>query len=140
MASLPKSALQVAVVTSAFSVIVWRVLQQPLSLSRGFGLLLATAAFCLWITARIQLGDSFSVRARAKALVTRGVYSKIRNPIYVSGTLFLAGIVIALGHPEFLALELILIPMQIVRARREARVLEEKFGAAYREYRRETWF
>jgi protein-S-isoprenylcysteine O-methyltransferase Ste14 len=30
--------------------------------------------------------------------------------------------------------------MQIVRARREASVLETAFGDAYREYRRKTWF
>jgi len=124
----------------AFPVIVWRVLQDSLTLPRASGLLLAVAAFCLWTAARIQLGASFSIRARATALVTHGVYSKIRNPIYVSGSLFLAGIVLALGHPKLLALELIVIPMQIVRARREARVLEEKFGAAYREYRNGTWF
>jgi protein-S-isoprenylcysteine O-methyltransferase Ste14 len=140
MTSLPKSALQITLVAFGFSVMIWRLLLEPLTLSRDSGLLLAVAAFALWVAARIQLGASFSVRARATALVTHGVYSKIRNPIYVSGSLYLAGIVIALGHPKFLALELIMIPIQIVRARREARVLEEKFGAAYREYRRETWF
>jgi protein-S-isoprenylcysteine O-methyltransferase Ste14 len=29
---------------------------------------------------------------------------------------------------------------QVIRARREAHVLEEAFGDAYREYRRKTWF
>jgi protein-S-isoprenylcysteine O-methyltransferase Ste14 len=33
-----------------------------------------------------------------------------------------------------------LISLQIVRARREAQVLEEKFGDEYREYRNHTWF
>jgi protein-S-isoprenylcysteine O-methyltransferase Ste14 len=30
--------------------------------------------------------------------------------------------------------------MQIVRARREAAVLEAAFGEEYRRYRRQTWF
>jgi protein-S-isoprenylcysteine O-methyltransferase Ste14 len=30
--------------------------------------------------------------------------------------------------------------MQILRARREAKVLEEKFGDEYREYKKRTWF
>jgi protein-S-isoprenylcysteine O-methyltransferase Ste14 len=34
----------------------------------------------------------------------------------------------------------VLIPVQIIRARREAAVLEAKFGDAYREYRKRTWF
>ena len=140
MKSLPKSSLQIAAVVCAFSAIIWAVLHRPLTVSRGAGLLLAMAALGLWVAARIQLGDSFSVRPQAKVLVTRGVYSKIRNPIYVSGSLCFAGTVLALGLPKLLVLQLLIIPMQIARARREARVLEEKFGAAYREYRDQTWF
>jgi protein-S-isoprenylcysteine O-methyltransferase Ste14 len=34
----------------------------------------------------------------------------------------------------------ILIPLQVVRARREAAVLEAEFGDEYREYRKRTWF
>jgi len=35
---------------------------------------------------------------------------------------------------------LALIPVQVLRARREAAVLEAKFGDAYRKYRKHTWF
>jgi protein-S-isoprenylcysteine O-methyltransferase Ste14 len=35
---------------------------------------------------------------------------------------------------------LLIITVQIIRARREARILEAAFGDAYREYRRHTWF
>jgi protein-S-isoprenylcysteine O-methyltransferase Ste14 len=34
----------------------------------------------------------------------------------------------------------VLIPMQAWRSRVEARVLEEKFGADYLEYKKRTWF
>ena len=33
-----------------------------------------------------------------------------------------------------------LVGMQIVRARKEAEVLESKFGDEYRAYRKRTWF
>lgn len=33
-----------------------------------------------------------------------------------------------------------LIPMQMLRVRKEAVVLEARFGNAYREYRNKTWF
>jgi protein-S-isoprenylcysteine O-methyltransferase Ste14 len=33
-----------------------------------------------------------------------------------------------------------MIVVQMLRARREARVLEAAFGDAYRDYRRQTWF
>jgi protein-S-isoprenylcysteine O-methyltransferase Ste14 len=103
-------------------------------------LLLTAVSFALWMTARIQLGRSFSIAPKATALVTRGLYSKIRNPIYVFSAAWIAGLALALGHPIALLLVIPVIPMQIARARREARVLEESFGDEYREYRPKTWF
>ena len=41
----------------------------------------------LWFVARWQLGDAFSLTAKAQHQVTRGLYSKIRHPIYVFGML-----------------------------------------------------
>ncbi len=104
------------------------------------GLSLALVSFALWMTARIQLGRSFSIKPKATALVTRGIYSKIRNPIYVFSATWVIGLVLALGKPSWLLLVLVLIPVQIARARKEARVLEANFGEAYRDYRRSTWF
>jgi len=115
-------------------------LRQPLTPIRVFGLFLAIISFALWLTARIQLGRSFSVAPKATALVTRGIYSRIRNPIYVFSATWIAGLALAFGRPLVLLVLVALIPMQVARARREARVLEANFGEAYREYRRNTWF
>jgi len=97
-------------------------------------------AFCLWALARLQLGKSFSISAQAKGLVTHGLYSKIQNPVYVFGGIFIAAVIIFIGQPQWFWAFLILIPMQVMRIRAERRVLEEKFGDAYREYRKRTWF
>ena len=107
---------------------------------RWLGLVLAAIGLSGVIVARYTLGQSFSIAARARALVTTGIYSKIRNPIYVSGEIVLIGIAVMLWRLDFFLFLLVVIPMQIFRARREARVLEEKFGEEYREYRRRTWF
>ena len=104
------------------------------------GLALLVPAFAVWITARVQLGSSFSVAAKAKKLVTHGIYSKIRNPIYVFGTIFILGFILLVHKPIWLLLLPVIVPMQIIRARKEARVLEDKFGDEYREYRGKTWF
>ncbi|HXZ39320.1 MAG TPA: isoprenylcysteine carboxylmethyltransferase family protein [Terriglobales bacterium] len=104
------------------------------------GLCLAVAGFILWAIARFQLGSSFTIRAQAKQLVTRGVYSKIRNPIYVFGSVFIAGYILLLGRPVWLLIFVGLIPLQIRRARKEAQVLEAKFGEEYRAYSAQTWF
>lgn len=110
------------------------------TLSNIVGVALAIAAYLLWVTARLQLGDSFSVTAQARQLVTHGLYSKIRNPVYVFGTLFIVGVALAINRPLLLLALPVILPMQVIRARAEAKVLEDKFGDAYREYRRNTWF
>jgi protein-S-isoprenylcysteine O-methyltransferase Ste14 len=112
----------------------------PWTAWRIAGIAIAAPAFLLFAAARIELGRAFSVRAKATTLVTTGVYSRIRNPIYVFGALFLLGIIIWTGRPWLLVIFAILIPLQVVRSRQEERVLKEKFGAAYLEYKQKTWF
>jgi Phospholipid methyltransferase len=96
--------------------------------------------FLLWAVARIELGRSFSVRAKTTELVTCGIYAKIRNPVYVFGTVFIAGMILWVGRPIWLLALVIIVPVQISRAHQEAQVLEAKFGDAYRDYRAHTWF
>jgi protein-S-isoprenylcysteine O-methyltransferase Ste14 len=107
---------------------------------RALGLCLAVAGFVLWTVARFQLGASFAIAVRAKQLVTRGLYSKIRNPIYTFGSLFLVGCILVLGRPIMLLSFAAIVPLQLWRARKEAQVLEAKFGEEYRAYRARTWF
>ena len=112
----------------------------PHGLARLIGLLLGLIGLGGVILARYTLGRSFSIAPKATALVTSGIYSRIRNPIYIFGMIFLIGLALIVGRPQLLVILAVLIPMQIVRARREAAVLEAKFGDAYREYRKRTWF
>jgi protein-S-isoprenylcysteine O-methyltransferase Ste14 len=104
------------------------------------GLAIVAPSLLLLVTARLQLGRAFSVEAKASELVTTGVYSKLRNPIYVFGSLMILGLIVFTGQPWFLLIFAALIPLQVIRSRREAQVLEEKFGAAYVDYKRSTWF
>jgi protein-S-isoprenylcysteine O-methyltransferase Ste14 len=112
----------------------------PFTPTRIAGLAIAAPSLVLLVLARIQLGRAFSVQAKATTLVTSGLYSRIRNPIYVFSALLMVGIVIWFGQPWWLLCLAILIPVQIVRSRKESRILEEKFGDAYLEYKRKTWF
>ena len=124
-------------------VIVWIFLSAPgphNMPARMVGLLLSLIGLGGVIISRYTLGRSFSIVPKATALVTSGVYSRIRNPIYVFGEIFLIGVVLLLERPKLLLIMLVLIPMQVLRARREAAVLEAKFGDSYREYRKRTWF
>ena len=112
----------------------------PWTAWRIAGIAIAAPAFLLFVAARIELGRAFSVQAKATTLVTTGVYSRIRNPIYFFGTIFMLGIVIWTGRPWLLLIFVVLIPLQVVRSRKEEQVLTEKFGAAYLDYKQKTWF
>jgi protein-S-isoprenylcysteine O-methyltransferase Ste14 len=104
------------------------------------GLSLLIVGFILWTVARFQLGASFAVKAEARQLVTRGLYSKIRNPIYVFGSMVMAGGILVFGKPVWLLIFLLVIPLQIWRTGKESAVLESAFGEEYRKYRAGTWF
>jgi len=108
--------------------------------SHVIGLALLVVGLGLLTLARWQLGDAFSIEPKATTLVTRGLYARIRNPVYVFGIVMLAGLLLYLNLPWLLPLLFPVVIFQVVRARREARVLEERFGDAYRDYRARTWF
>jgi protein-S-isoprenylcysteine O-methyltransferase Ste14 len=112
----------------------------PWTLPRIVGLSIAVPSLVLLAVARIQLGRAFSVKAKATTLVTTGLYSRIRNPIYLFSGLVIAGFIIWTNELWFFVIFVFLIPLQVYRSRKEAQVLEEKFGAAYLDYRRKTWF
>jgi protein-S-isoprenylcysteine O-methyltransferase Ste14 len=106
---------------------------------RWLGLALCLIGLGGVIVGRATLGRSFSVMAKATELVTTGIYSRIRNPIYISSLILITGLILIVRRPVMALLLIVLIPMQIIRARREAQVLEAKFGDAYREYCKRTW-
>jgi len=107
---------------------------------RMTGAAVAAVALVLLLVARIQLGRSFSVTAKANRLVTSGLYARIRNPIYLFSALFLSGLALAVGHPRLLLWLLLLVPVQAIRARREESVLRQAFGEEYTRYKAQTWF
>ena len=104
------------------------------------GVAIFVPAFLLFVLARIELGRAFSIKAKASTLVTTGLYARIRNPIYVFGWLMSVGIFIFVHRPWWLLIWVPLLPVQMWRVRKEEQVLEAKFGDAYRDYKRRTWF
>jgi protein-S-isoprenylcysteine O-methyltransferase Ste14 len=110
------------------------------STAKVIGAVLVGISFPLFVLARWQLGSSFSVKAKANRLVTTGLYSRLRNPIYLFGGLFIVGLSLFLSPWGPLVVALVIVPMQVMRARREERVLAEAFGEEYERYKSNTWF
>jgi len=104
------------------------------------GVVLGLPSLTLLVLARIELGSSFSVTPKAQNLVTHGLYSRIRNPIYLFGSLVIVGALLYVNKPRALWLLVAIIPLQIYRARLEEKVLATKFSAEYQQYKSRTWF
>lgn len=94
----------------------------------------------LLILSRVQLGASFSVRPKAKALVVRGLYSRIQHPLYFFLDTMLWGVIVYLAIPWLFVLWAVLLAVHVSEARREERLLESAFGDAYTRYQSRTWF
>jgi protein-S-isoprenylcysteine O-methyltransferase Ste14 len=129
--------LVLAVFVAFFARSAWH---QPWTPAHIIGLCIAVPAALMLVAARIQLGRAFSVQAKASTLVTTGIYSRIRNPIYVSAGILILGLAVWTLQWWLLVFLAALVPLQIYRSRKESQVLEAEFGDAYREYKKRTWF
>jgi protein-S-isoprenylcysteine O-methyltransferase Ste14 len=111
-----------------------------MSVETFVGLLIAAISLALVVLARLQLGKSFTVTPTAVKLVTYGLYSRLRHPMYSFTDSFVCGIALAL-HRWYVLLPLaVLLPLQVRNARKESCLLKGKFGESYEKYRRVTWF
>jgi len=130
------SFLTVPLLLSFFVLRFW---QTRPTLIQGVGCVLVAVFITLVIVARLQLGASFSVTAQARALVTTGLYSRIRNPIYIFGALAILSMSLVLSNWIPVVLVVVVVPMQIIRIRKEEAVLAETFGEEYLRYKSQTW-
>jgi protein-S-isoprenylcysteine O-methyltransferase Ste14 len=115
----------------------------PWTAMRWTGVAITVPSVVLLGIARLQLGRSFSVRAKTHKLVTHGMYRYCRHPVYLFGGLAIIGVSLYFDFPGFPWLPLaalVVVPVQIVRARREESLLQQEFGEEYSDYRARTWF
>ena len=131
-----KIAVPVCFLFATFIFFILAVFLVDASLPRIFGALVTFIAGILWIIARVQLGDAVT----QGRLVTTGLYGEFRHPIYLFSTISFLGVAI------FMWLGLLFIPVagiavvQIVRARREERMLAANMGRRYLRYKKRTMF
>ena len=105
------------------------------------GLVIGAVGMVLWILSILTLGNSLAVLPGADRLVTRGVYRYLRHPIYIGIILTLGGLFIACGSKVCLDyVFVVVVPLNVFRARAEEVVLQEQLGEAYQQYRASTFF
>lgn len=104
-----------------------------------FGVLGCLVGLILWLWGLISLGSSFSILPKAKKLKTGGAYKFFRHPIYLGIALSYLGISISLGSFWGLFYTIfIIIPLNIIRAKKEEKVLMTAFLKKYLEYRKKV--
>jgi protein-S-isoprenylcysteine O-methyltransferase Ste14 len=105
-----------------------------------FGIAFMIIGLLIWWFGKLTLGDAWAIKAKAKKLVTKGIYSKIRHPIYVGLTLTLVGWAFYIPCPVWAIASIVAVIIFIVRARKEEKVLSNKFGKRYQKYKQKSWF
>lgn len=108
---------------------------------RMIGTAIYTAGLLVAIAARFQLGENWSNIETGQVLVnqrvvSRGIYSYIRHPIYTGDLLLLLGLELALNSWLVLGV-LILTPVVLLKAIKEEQMLQREL-AGYGDYCRET--
>jgi protein-S-isoprenylcysteine O-methyltransferase Ste14 len=73
-----------------------------------------------------------------KALITTGPFAVVRHPFYTAYSLAWLAAPVATHGPLILLCAVLMIGIYVVAARREERLLEERFGETYRQYQRGT--
>lgn len=103
----------------------------------GVPLILAGAVGLAWsFLAFVRVGHGTpNPSAPPQTLVTTGPFAWTRNPIAESHVVAALGVVLVSGSPAALLVLLLLAPIPVVLAAHEERVLEARFGGAYRDYR-----
>lgn len=101
------------------------------------GTLLVLIGNCLATAALSALGRSFSMMAEARRLVTRGGYSYVRHPMYLSEAIALAGVVLQVNTWQAIIVFAVHLWIQIQRMKNEEKVLERTFPE-YQEYKLRT--
>lgn len=112
------------------------------SLYRIILIIISIVSFILWFISRLQLGDSFSIRANVtgSSLVTHGLYKRLSNPIYYFSTVSMFSFILLIDKPLYLFGLFILILIQYIRIKQESKVLKKYYGHVYDNYMHHVWF
>ncbi len=106
------------------------------------GVAINITGLIVWWIAKITLAKNWGVgfgNPKIKQLVTHGIYSKIRHPMYWGINLTFVGLIFIYPKFWFLVLSALIILYFFYRMKIENSYLLKELGDEYRNYKRKTW-
>jgi protein-S-isoprenylcysteine O-methyltransferase Ste14 len=108
---------------------------------RTIGFIIGAIGVVILITGIVTLGKYFTASMTPKGLVTHGIYSKIRHPIFFGVILVYLGMELIFQSIYGLFLVVfVLIPFYIYSAIEEEKMLSKTFKDKYTMYKKKTLF
>jgi protein-S-isoprenylcysteine O-methyltransferase Ste14 len=116
--------------------VLWLLLSLPVRIVVGAALMAAGGALGLAAVMGFRRASTHVEPWKpTSALVSGGVYARLRNPMYVGLTSILVGLAIMLASDWMLVLTVLFVPvMHVGVVKREELYLAAKFGEPYRHY------
>ncbi len=115
--------------------------EAPLTALRWGAVAVGLAALALSIDCWLRMGSNWRMAVtpdQQTSLVTSGLYSRVRHPIYALSILLMLCTVVVAPTLPVAAIGAIHIALMVAKARNEERFLPERHGDAYRLYVRRT--
>jgi protein-S-isoprenylcysteine O-methyltransferase Ste14 len=113
----------------------------PASFGAGMAFYLAAVGLYAWAARHLQHAAKKETAAHrgTHQLITDGPYAIIRHPIYTASSMEAIGIPMIFGSWIALCVGVfVFLPLEVLRSRKEDRVLTSEFGDAYRRYRQKV--
>lgn len=104
------------------------------------GIILTLTGEILWITARIEIGQYFSLYPKAEKLITSGIYRHFLHPVYYFSSLALFGLAVFLNNGYLFLLVTLLFLTYLYCAREEEKVMTDKFKGRYLKHKQQVLF
>ena len=109
---------------------------------KNVGMVTNIVGLLTWWTAKLTLAKNWNVgfgKPKINKLVTHGIYSKIRHPMYWGINFTLTGLILLYLNGWFVALCLLTIIYFFNRMRVENDYLSKELGEEYKNYKDRTW-
>lgn len=106
------------------------------------GAIMNILGLSIWWSAKIKLGENWSAgygKPQIKNLVTTGIYSKIRHPLYWGINLTLIGLCFIHQNIYLIIPSIIIVLYFFYRMRIETKFLTKTLGKKYLDYKKISW-